>query len=98
MVWATALSSVVVVQVLETRVRDPQFGLLEATRELAVVAREMFGVDEHPDAFVEGERPDRRILQLRAIGVGHRAEPEGAETVESRFSQHGRSPSGSDGS
>ena len=37
--------------------------------------------------------PDRRVLQLRPIGVGHRAEMEGAQAVEGRFGQHGRSPS-----
>ena len=58
----------------------------------------MLGVDEQADAFVEAERPDRRVLQLRAIGVGHRAETEGAEAVEGRFGQHGRSPSASGGS
>jgi hypothetical protein len=69
-----------------------------ASGELAIVAREVLGVDEHPDAFVEAERADRWVLQLRAIGVGHRTESEGAETIEGRFGQHGRSPSGSAGS
>ena len=75
-----------------------QLGLLQATGELAIVAREVLGVDEQADAFVEAERPDRRVLQLRPIGVGHRAETEGAEAVEGRFGQHGRSPSVSGGS
>jgi len=70
----------------------------QATTELAIVAREVLGVDEQADPFVEAEGTDRRVLQLRAVGVGHRAEAEGAEAVERRFGQHGRSPSGSDGS
>ena len=49
-----------VVEILETRVRDPELGLLEPTGELAIVAREMLGIDEQADAFVEAERPDRR--------------------------------------
>jgi hypothetical protein len=53
----------------------------------------MLGVDEQADPLVEAERPDRWVLQLRAIGVGHRAESEGAEAVEGGFGQHGQSPS-----
>jgi hypothetical protein len=87
-----------VLEILETRQGHAQLGLLQTTAEFAIVAREVLGVDEQADPFVEAECPDRRVLQLRAIGVGHRAEPEGAEAVERRFGQHGRSPSVSDGS
>src|ERR1700704_6019289 len=82
-------------QVLETRVRNSELGLLESTGEFAIVAREMLGLDEEPDAFVEAERPDRRVLELRPVGVSHRAEMEGAQAVKGWFGQHGRSPSGS---
>jgi hypothetical protein len=81
-----------VLQILEARLGNAEFCLLQATGELAVVAREMLGVDEEPDAFVEAECPDRRVVQLHAIRIGHRAEMESAEAVEGRFRQHGRSP------
>ena len=87
-----------VVEILETRVRNPELRFFEPAGELAIVPREVLGLDEQADALVETERPDRRVLELRAVGVGHRAEMEGAQAVEGRFGQHGRSPSGLVGS
>ena len=49
-----------VFEVLETRVGNAQLGLLQATGELAIVAREVLGLDEQTDAFVKAERPDGR--------------------------------------
>jgi hypothetical protein len=84
-----------VLEVLEARLGQAELGLLQAAGEFAIVAREVLGLDEQADAFVKAQRAHRGVLELRAIRVGHRAEMEGAETVEGRFGQHGRSPSGS---
>ena len=42
-----------VVDVLDARVGDPQLRLAQRPREALVVAREVLGVDEHPEALVE---------------------------------------------
>ena len=82
-----------VLEILETRLGNAQLRLLQAPGELAIVAREVFGLDEQADAFVKAEGPDRSVLQLRSICIGHGAEVKGAEAVKGRFGQHGRSPS-----
>jgi hypothetical protein len=51
-----------VLEVLETGVGHAELGLRQATGEFAVVARQVLGIDEQADAFVEAERADRRVL------------------------------------
>ena len=47
-----------VLEVLETGLGQPELGLLQASGEFAIVAREVLGLDEQADAFVEAERAD----------------------------------------
>src|SRR5262249_16053097 len=42
-----------VIKVLETGLAEPQLRFFESTRERAIVARQLLGVDQHPEAFIE---------------------------------------------
>ena len=59
-----------VIEVFETRLRHPQLCFFQAARERAVVAKEVFGIDEHAEALVETETGERRVLLVREIRVG----------------------------
>ena len=74
-----------IVEIFQARLGNAQLGLGQATGELPIVARQVLGINEHPDTLVETERADRGVLQLPAVGVGHGAETQGAEAVEGRF-------------
>ena len=77
--------------VLETGLRDSQFGLLEAPLESAIVACEVLALDQQSEAFVEAQLAHVGValllLPLLPCG-GHRAEPHHVELVQDRFIPH----------
>ena len=72
---AIQFAAATVVEILETRLTQAEFGFLEPTRERAILSRELLRIDEHAQPLVETERRDRGVALLREIGVGNRAEP-----------------------
>jgi hypothetical protein len=72
---AIQFAAATVVEILETRVAQAEFGVLEPARERAILSRELLGIDEYAQALVATEGRDRGIALLREVGVGNRAEP-----------------------
>src|SRR5262249_34917938 len=77
------------VDVLDTRVRHPQLGLLERARQANVLAVDPLGVDEQAEALVEAERGNLGLRLLRRPGFRHRVKAEQLEFLDRRFVQHG---------
>lgn len=72
---AIQFAAATVVEILETRLAQAEFGFLEPPRERAMLSRELLGIDEHAQTLVETERRDGGVALLREVGVGNRAEP-----------------------
>lgn len=81
-----------VIEIFEARVRDAELRFLESSRQRAVVAEELLGVDEHAEALVKGEARGRRVVMPRDVGVGHGAEAQRSESVTGHHHHEG-SPS-----
>ena len=79
-----------VVDVLDARLAEPELRLAERGLQPLVLAREPLGVDEEPEAFVEGDGGERRVLLLRLPGGGEGVEAQGFEFLEGRVREHRR--------
>ena len=77
-----------VIDVLDARLAQAKFGLLEQAAEPLVFAGEAFGVDEKAEALVEGQLVQLGILVLLRPCGGKSIEAQGAQFVESRFGEH----------
>jgi hypothetical protein len=76
-----------VVDILDARVRDSQLRLAQGPREPLVVARQMLGVDQHPEAPVEIDFVHLRIFALFRPRRRHRWCPSGFVRAELRPSE-----------
>jgi hypothetical protein len=77
-----------VVDRLEARLREFQFGVLQGAREAFVLPRAPLGVDEQGKAFVKGERGHVGLLLLLRPGRRHGGEFEGLKLFECRGVEH----------
>ena len=57
-----------VVEIFETGLTHLEFGFFEASAQGPILARELLGVDEHAEAFVETQRRGGRIALLGEVG------------------------------
>ena len=68
---------------------DLELGFLQGAGEALVLPDAPLGLDEQPEALVEGERSEVRLAVLVVPGRGHGAELEGVELLDGGGVKHG---------
>jgi hypothetical protein len=66
--------------------------LASLSRQLAVVAQELLGIDDHRQALIEAERSELGVVALGEVGVGHGAEAHGAQPLYGGVRVHAVAP------
>jgi hypothetical protein len=77
-----------VVDRLEARLGEFEFGLLEGTGQAFVLPGEPLGLDEQRQALVEGQAGHLGALVLVGPGLGHGVELESLQLVEGGGREH----------
>jgi hypothetical protein len=77
-----------IVDGLETGLRELELGLLEGAGETLALPREPLGIDEEAKPLVETQGVELSGALLLGPGLGHGGELEPVELVEGRSRQH----------